>query len=130
MRKLTFTIFVLGIILSLQCCASSDKKISEPKGVLLTQNELEKLFNEEITLIISGGIKTKNRENSGQITCYPNGTQNMIWVDGGEPFYGTYRIINGKKCDDENCWKFYKISDKKYYLESDEGSGFLYITVK
>ena len=44
MRKITFIIIALGVILSLQCCASVEKKLPEPEGQLLTQSELEQLY--------------------------------------------------------------------------------------
>jgi hypothetical protein len=126
MRKLTFIIIVLGVIVSFLSCATSDKKLSEPEGVLLSQSELEQLFSKNLNLI--------RRDNTFHPTMRldmrPNGMQMMTWLkeDGEhrESMSGMYTIKNGQKCDNyigqEKCWNIYKVSEEKYYFETNDGS--------
>jgi len=115
MRKLTFIIFALGVILIFQSCATSEKELAEPKGILLGQSELEQLFKNECSYYY------RNSEgHSGTNTCFPDGKQKMKWRAGSDT--GTYRIINGQKCNKwkdtnpgkEECYQFYKIHENKY----------------
>jgi len=136
MRKLTVIILVLGVILSLQGCATFDKKLPETEGTLLTQSELEKLFSNEVTYSLkSNKLRIKVTE-----TTFPSGEQILIWTSNTETGkdIGTYRIINGQKCNKwentdagkERCWRVYKISETKYYIECTDGSDYYYVSVK
>ena len=134
MRKVTVIILVLGVILSLQSCAMSEKKLPEPEGVLLSHSDLEKLFSNKTTFIVS----TNKSEVDTKQTSYPGGTCNYTWKAHGEKGegYGTYRIINGQKCiswenilnGKEKCWNVYKINDDKLYIECTDGTEFGYVT--
>jgi len=64
MKKLTFIIVALGVILAFLSCATSDKKLPEPEGQLLTQIELEELYQN--ACIIRLNIKSIMK--SGSIT--------------------------------------------------------------
>lgn len=134
MRKLTFIILALGVILILQSCAMSEKKLPEPEGVLLGQSELEKLHSNDITYIVN----TNKSQVEIKETNYPDGTTKYTWKSGGDKGGddGTYRIINGQKCTSyksihkgkERCWNVYKINDDKYYIECTDGTEFGYVT--
>ena len=134
MRKLTVIILVLGVILFLQSCATSENKLSEPEGVLLGQSELEKLHSTKISYVLNinrAPVEIKE-------TNYPDGKYSYNWDSHGEEGegFGTYRIINGQKCvsdtkinnGEERCWNVYQINDSKAYIERTDGSDFGYIT--
>ena len=136
MKKLTFIIVALGVIFVFLSCATSDKKLPEPEGVLLSQSELEKIHSDEITYT----VKTNKSPVEVTETCFPNGTNKYTWSSGEEQGgdTGTYRIIDGQKCSSyksinngkEKCWKVYRISDKKVYIECTDGYEFGYVTRK
>ncbi len=94
-------------------------RAEEPKGILLGQSELEQLYKNERS------YNFRNSEGlSGTTTCFPNGNQNINWktAKAAGSDTGTYRIINGQKCDkwedtfsaQERCYKFYKINENEY----------------
>ena len=124
MRRFTVIAIALGIIFIFQNCATSEYELTVPEGVLLDQSQLEQLFKTECTFYFKNSIGQ-----SGTLTCYPDGTQELI-VDEHPDFalYGTYKIENGQKCnkwDDPRvplkCWKYYKIGEKKYRFVSHDG---------
>ncbi len=133
MKKLTFIIIVLGVIVSFLSCATSDKKLSEPEGILLSQSELEQLFSKTISLIQRDNTVLPTKK----MTMHPNGTQMLTWLkEEGEvrdSMTGMYTIKNGQKCDNfvgqEKCWKIYKVSEEKYYIETNDGSYFGYMSL-
>ncbi len=133
MRKLTAIILVLGVILFLQSCAMSEKKLPEPEGVLLGQGELEQLFSKNIGF---DGRYNKMSYANFRTQIQPDGKQITTWFnkDGeqGESMNGMYTIKNGQKCDnyigEEKCWKYYKIDQEKYYIETNDGSEFRYLS--
>ena len=136
MKNFISITFALGVIFVFLSCATSDKKLPEPEGVLLSQSELEKIHSEERTYT----LKTNKSLVEITETCFPNGTNKYTWRSGEEQGgdTGTYRIINGQKCTSyksinkgkERCWKVYKMSDDKYYIECTDGSEFGYVTRK
>ncbi len=136
MRKITFIIIALGVILSLQCCASVEKKLPEPEGQLLTQSELEQLYQNANIINY-----TDKKDRNGIITCFPTGMQIIDWkgpsVRGRDT--GSFTIEDGQKCDEwetlpfseKQCWKFYKIGEKEYRTVSSDGRSYFYtVTVK
>ncbi len=136
MKKITFIIIALGVILSLQCCASVEKKLSEPEGQLLTQSELEQLYKHACVINY-----TDKKDRNGIITCFPTGMQIVDWegadVRGRDT--GSFTIEDGQKCDEwetlpfseKQCWKFYKIGEKEYRTVSSDGRSYFYtVTVK
>ena len=133
MRKLIFTIIALGVIVNVLSCETSDKKLSKPEGVLLNQSELEQLFSKNISFIHRSNTFHRN----ARVDMRPNGTQSMNWLDrdgkrAPKLLYGTYTIKNGQKCDNftgqEKCWNIYKISEERYYLETNDRSEFGYLS--
>jgi hypothetical protein len=136
MRKITFIIIALGVILSLQCCASVEKKLPEPEGQLLTQIELEELYQNACIIYY-----TDKKDKNGIITAFPTGMQIISWKTPGMKGRdtGSFKIENGKKCDkwdtlppsENQCWKFYKIGENEYRSEStDHRAYFNTVTVK
>jgi len=131
MRKITFIIIALGVILSLQCCASVEKKFPEPEGQLLTQSELEQLYKHACVINY-----TDKKDRNGIITCFPTGMQIVDWegdnVQGRDT--GSFTIEDGQKCDkwdtlpfsEKHCWKFYKIGEKEYRTVSSDGRSYFY----
>jgi hypothetical protein len=127
MNKLTVIIIMILIILSLNCFATSDKKPFEPEGIMLSQSELEQLFSNKIT------FDAQLKDATVEVTCFPNGTMEVNY--GGVKSSGTYRIINGKKCQKiefgkEYCLIYYKMSENKYCVLNDDGSFHAYTTIK
>jgi len=123
MRKLTLIILALGVIFIFQCCATSEQEIPVPEGLLLSQSEVEQLYKNECT------CDYYNMGASGTVTTFPNGTQKINWksVYSGGSDTGTYRIVNGQKCDEwdntpgeTKCSKIYKIGEKNYKFVSDD----------
>lgn len=136
MKKLTVIIVALGAILVFLSCATSDKKLPELESQLLTQIELEELYQN--ACIIS---YTDKKDTNGIITAFPTGMQIIDWktpdIKGRDT--GSFKIENGKKCDkwdtlpssENQCWKYYKIGENEYRTEStDHRSYFNTVTVK
>jgi hypothetical protein len=94
--------------------------------VLLNQNELEQVHKGETT-----SDYKSSRGSSGTITTYPDGKQRINWKALGDTGsdIGTYKILNGEKCNQWNnlppdaskCWKFYKIGENKYSTSAPDG---------
>ena len=94
-------------------------RTEEPKGILIGQSELEQLYKNECT------YEFRNSEGVwGTTRCFPNGNQDINWrtAEAVGSDTGTYRIVNGQKCDKwenipkakERCYKFYKINENEY----------------
>lgn len=134
MRYLTALVLSFVIIFFLQGCMTYDKNKTGPGSLLLSQNELERLFSQEKT------FATDLQGNSVEITCYPDGTQKLLSRDSADMLEdaGTYTIRNGQKCDlwkktydaREKCLKYNFVSGGKYYLVNPDGSLHAYITMK
>ena len=136
MKKLTFIIVALGVILTFLSCATSDKKLPEPEGQLLTQIELEELYQNACIIYY-----TDKNDRNGIVTAFPTGLQIIAWKTPGMKGRdtGSFKIENGKKCDkwdtlppsENQCWRFYKIGENEYRTEStDHRSYFNTVTVK
>jgi len=125
MKIFTFIIVAFGVILAFQSCATSDKKLPEPEGQLLTQIELEELFQNACIIYY-----TDKKDTNGIITAFPTGMQIIDWktpgIKGRDT--GSFKIENGKKCDkwetlppsENQCWRFYKIGENEYRTESTD----------
>lgn len=134
MRYLTALVLSVVIILFLQGCMTYDKDKTGPGSLLLSQNELERLFSQEKT------FATDLQGNSVEITCYPDGTQKLVSRDSAVMLEdtGTYTIRNGQKCDlwekiydaREQCLRYNFITKGRYYLVNPDGSSHAYITMK
>ena len=134
MRYLTALVLSFVIIFFLQGCMTYDKNKTGPGSLLLSQNELERLFSQEKT------FATDLQGKSVEITCYPDGTQKLLSRDSAEMLEdaGTYTIRNGQKCDlwkktygaVEKCLKYNFVSRGKYYLVNIDGSFHAYITIQ
>lgn len=134
MRYLTALVLSVVIILFLQGCMTYDKDKTGPGSLLLSQNELERLFSQEKT------FATDLQGNSVEITCYPDGTQKLVSRDSAVMLEdaGTYTIRNGQKCDlwekiysaMEQCLQYNYVARGRYYLVKQDGSSHAYITMK
>jgi len=133
MRKFIFIIIALVAIVNFLSCATSDKKLSKPEGILLSQSELEQLFSKGISFV----RRSPTTQRNARVDTRPDGTQSMNWLDRdgkriGKLMLGTYTIKNGQKCDNftgqEKCWKIYKISEERYYFETNDSSEFGYLS--
>ena len=82
----------------------------------------------------------KQKKIGVEVTNFPDGTQQLISQDSDiiPNDTGTYRIINGQKCNTwnstyggkEKCLQYNKISSRNYYVVNADGSLHAYVTVK
>ena len=78
----------------------------EPKGILMGQEELEQLYKNECT------YEFRNSEGVwGTTRCFPSGNQDISWrtAEAVGSDTGTYRIVNGQKCDKCDVISFTKL---------------------
>ncbi len=134
MKRLTNIIIAFVAIFILQSCGIYDNKPPGPGSLLLNQKELEQLFSNKITFI------SKQKNISVEVINFPDGTVQLFSQDTDiiPNDVGTYRIVNGHKCNTwdathggkEKCLKYNKISRKNYYIINTDGSLHDYVTVK
>jgi hypothetical protein len=120
MKRFTFFVVSLSILICIVACASHEAKIQESGAKLLSQSDLENMFSEEIT------FRWTTSKSSGITNYRPDGTADAEGT--GFTNTGKYYIENGQYCSkwdkyrtNVKCWRWYQINDKEYHQVDSNG---------